>query len=152
MGFFGRIGKGMAGKPVYEADNQNVASQPSEALETAVPVMRITKLDCHIDGQKMDIYAFIHNESAEDVCVAKAILLERNREVNDWVSPGDTKQFHIYSDNAPQDANNHEIDLQYKTRADAWFEARHEIIYRQDGGQFMPADSRLLLPIKNLYQ
>jgi hypothetical protein len=84
MGFLKSFGRILSGKPAYEPGDFTQADQPQQTQlpdgqpvapgspapsppsqgPKVVPVVRITRVECPVNGSRMDIYGDIRNESS----------------------------------------------------------------------------------------
>lgn len=158
MGFFGALGKILAGKPVYGPEDSGTAQQaPTQPVGPAapgpkvIPVVRVTRVESPIRGGRMEVNLEIRNESPVEVWIDKVYLLGTMRDLNDDLPPGASHEFHIYSGPVLQNDSHRDAEVQYFTgQPRDYFSARHEVLYERQSDGLHIKDLRLITPIKDL--
>lgn len=151
MGFFGAMGKILAGKPVYGPNNENTSTDQPVEQNGEAPIVRIERAESHVDGPRLDVYAYVKNVSAQNLFVGKVNLLGTSQTLNLWLRAGEVKELRVYSGAALQNDHFREADVNFRTEGDNWFQARHELMYhRQNDGTMLVVGAHLLLPIKDV--
>ena len=157
MGFFRAFGRVLTGKPVFEpgqsqagefkapelaelrARQAGVAPGPAAPNQTAqqrrtLPIVRIGRVENHVSGSRLDVYADIRNESPEPVFLDRIALLGSARELDTQLRPGELRQFLVYSGPLLRNQPGGYADMQYRTAVDGdYFSNRHEIRSRLQG-------------------
>lgn len=142
MGFFGALGKIVAGKPVFEPED-NPAQNGQSAEDTSGtlpvrpsedPVVRIKRVECRPSGSRLDVYADIHNEAGEPVFLDKILLMGTQRELDSQLNPGQSRQYLIYSGPLMTQPPKGFAEVHYRKQSDGdYFADYHEIRSRQMG-------------------
>lgn len=156
MGFFGALGKILAGKPIYDTTAPAPAGAASPQQPTgpvAVPVVRITRIESPVvGGGQMEINFDLHNESATTVFVDKVRLLGTARELDTDLAPGQVRELPVYHGTPPQTEANHYAEVQYRSPSGRYYIAQHEIRYhREADGVLHLAECHLIMPIRELH-
>lgn len=151
MGIFGAFGRALMGKPAYGPEDvqpQAGTEQSSQSGGKIVPTVRLTRVECPINGARMDVYVDMHNESAVDVFVDRINLLGTVRQIDSQLRPGESHQFHVYSGALLQNTGYSNAEVQYRTTTGDYFAARHDVRFHQEGDRvFRVSEFRLILPI-----
>jgi hypothetical protein len=162
MGFFGALGKILAGKPVYGPENTTTtaplpgqavrqSTTPATPMQKVIPVVRVTRAESHINGNRLEVNLEIRNESPVTIWIDKVYLLGTMRDLNDDLSPGGSHEFQIYSGPVLQNDSQKQAEVQYYTDVTrAYFAARHEVLYRQQADGLHVDQLRLITPIREL--
>lgn len=164
MGFFGALGKIMAGKPVYtpedvakQAGTDAPASQPqtvasSPAGPKSIPVVRLGRVECRVSGSRLDIYADIHNESNEALFLDRIFVLGTKRELDSQLRPGEAKQYAVYSGPLLANAPSGYAEVQYRKQSDGdYFADYHQIRSRPTGAHgYEVTEFRMQGPVKDI--
>lgn len=150
MGIFGAFGRALMGKPAYGPEDVQVPARQEtpQASGKVVPTVRLTRVECPIEGARMDVYVDMHNESAVDVFVDRMNLLGTVRQIDSQLRPGQSHQFHVYSGPLLQNTSYNSAEVQYRTTTGDYFAARHDVRFHQEGDRvFRVSEFRLILPI-----
>lgn len=158
MGIFGAFGRALMGKPAYTPQQveQEGAAQPNGTVQAAgpktIPKLSIGRVENHASGQRLDVYADIHNESNEAVFLDRALLLGTTRQLDDQLRPGESKQFVIYSGPLLLNQPSGYVELRYRRQSDGdYFADYHVIRSRQEGSEgFIIAECLLAGPVKDI--
>jgi hypothetical protein len=155
MGFFGALGKVLAGKPIYGPEDvqPQAGSEPSaQPSGKVVPTLRMTRVECPVEGTRMDVYVNIHNESTVEVFVDRMKLLGTVRQIDSQLRPGEARQFHVYSGSVLQNADHNDAEVQYRTTTGDYFAARHNVRFQQEGDHtYRVSEFHLVLPIVDMH-
>lgn len=140
MGFLDAVVKIIAGKPVFEPEGQQSGSGGQSvtppAGPKAIPVVRVGRVECNVSGQRLDVYADIHNESHDVVYLDRILLAGRNQELDSQLNAGQSRQYHIYAGPLLASPPHRNAELQYRKQADGdYFADFHEVRTKQEGSQ-----------------
>jgi len=123
---------------VYEvgaqASTKNPVSNPGASLRPIKVYVEDT--DSRLNGNRMETYCRIKNDSDSVVMLDKIRILGGTTEIDETLKPGDAKQVKVYSGQAPTDDNQHDAELQYRTEAGIYYKARHDVRFKPDGEYF----------------
>lgn len=142
MGFFGALGKIVAGKPVFEPEQNGTSGStptpqstgPMPAGPKAVPVVRFGRVECHASGPRIDVYADIHNESQEAIFLDRILLPGSKRELDSQLNPGQSRQYLIYSGPLLSQPVHGCAEVHYRKQSDGdYFAGYHEIRCKPEG-------------------
>lgn len=160
MGFFGALGKIMSGKPVYEnkpGGNEDPAySGPESGLPSAagpkfIPVVRIGRVENRISGNRLDIYADIHNQSNEALFLDRVFFIGIKRELDSQLRPGEARQFIVYSGPLLMRQPDGYAELQYRKQSDGdYFANYHQVRSRQEGSNWQVSELLMQGPVKDI--
>jgi hypothetical protein len=176
MGFFSRF---LKGEPIYQPGDMNdrkdirpqdplpgqtvpgrpLAQTPTPAPDPAPsgheepPIVRIGRVECSLNGQRLEVYAVIKNESAQPVLLDKIHMFGAKRELDRHLRPGESHQCLIYS--GPQlnheDADYAEV-LYRDDTGGQYFAARHEVRYRHESdGTLLVSECLLRGPLHHIH-
>jgi hypothetical protein len=126
------------GKPAYGPETAEPAAQVAAepAAGKTTPIVRIGRVECRANGSRLDVYADIHNESAEVIFLDKILLLGTTRELDSQLRPGEARQFRLYSGTLLQGQPGGYAEVRYRKQGDGdYFADYHEIRTRQQGQQ-----------------
>jgi hypothetical protein len=171
MGFLKSFGRILSGKPAYEPGDFTQADQPQQTQlpdgqpvapgspapsppsqgPKVVPVVRITRVECPVNGSRMDIYGDIRNESSVPVTLDKVLLQGDRRELDRRLNPGEAHQCLLYSGPLLQNIPNGYADVQFFTADSDYFSARHQIrVQQQPDKTFRITEFLLTMPIHDM--
>ena len=158
MGIFGAFGRALMGKPAYTPEQvskeaSSEAGQPAaSAGPKTIPTVRIGRVENHASGQRLDVYADIHNESGEAIFIDRALLLGMRRELDSQLRPGESRQFVLYSGPLLMRQPSGYVELQYRKQSDGdYFANYHVIRSRQEGAQgFIITECLPAGPVKDI--
>src|SRR4051794_36648888 len=116
MGFFSRF---LKGEPIYQpgdidprpdvrpqepqqgqpapTQQSATAPEPAPAGHEETPIVRIGRVESSLNGQRLDVYAVIKNESSQPVLLDKIHMFGAKRELDRHLRPGESHQCLIYS-------------------------------------------------------
>jgi hypothetical protein len=137
MGFFGALGKVLAGKPIFEPDNNARSGEGQAASRTSgsPPVVRITRVESPIRGDRLEVHVDIRNESNVPVFLDKISVLGTTRELDSDLAPGVVREFTAYVGPALKNDSHRDAELQYRTQDGEYFEARFDVrFYKESDG------------------
>jgi len=171
MGFFGALGKIIAGKPVYPMDNGQQVQQtgspaqpmqpqsqtPLSALSSPtfqkdIPQLRLERIENLMQSGQYELYIDIANESREPVFLDNVALLGTRKELDSQLRPGEKRQYLLYRGRPFTNPLHQEIQLRYRKQADgdyflAYFELRSR---RETDGFFKATECRQIGPVKDI--
>lgn len=171
MGFFGALGKILAGKPVYTPEDASGAGavppmQPDPANPDAyaappevgatpaktIPVVRLGRVECRASGQRVDIYVDMRNESAEPIFLDRILLLGTKRELDSQLRAGEGRQFVVYSGPLLTNPPSGYAEVQYRKQVDGdYFANYHQIRSQQEGDHgYVITEFRMQGPVKDI--
>jgi hypothetical protein len=156
MGFWGSFAKIMAGKPVY--DDTSVADKlypKPQAPQPGVQAQRTTFTDgngnkivpevsfkhfkSHVNGSKVQTWAWAVNDSSLELELMKTELLGHHQDIHRRLRPGESHEIMIYSGPLITHEHDHQARLYYKIHEnDDGFLAEYNIEYtHQSDGTFV---------------
>ena len=161
MGFFGAMGRIIAGKPVYTPEDipgeQSVASQamPQSPAASAgpkmIPQIHLGRVESHLQGGRLDMYGDMENPSTELVFIDKLALLGQHREVDRELRPGERHQVLLYSSAPIVAAPQGYLELQYRKQADGdYFKAFYQIRFERTQHGFEITEFRQAGTVKDI--
>jgi hypothetical protein len=155
MGFFGALGNIMAGKPVFGPDNttssaERAPQQDGGSTEKVVPVVRVTRVESPINGNRLDVNLEFRNESPVEVWLTRITLLGVSRGLSDDLKPGQSAEIPVYSGPIPPNDSHRDAEVEYRTMDGEYFAARHEVHYQQQSDGLHVYQLKLITPIKEL--
>lgn len=114
------------------------------------PVAYVKRTMTRINGEEMQVYAYIVNNSRMPLDLHKIIVFEREEELKHFMRPGDDREFLIYEGPLADGTQNHEAILIYKTETGDYFEAIHDIrfSFNQATHTYSVDELRLRPPIR----
>lgn len=135
MGFINGLGRMIQGKPVFQAEDQ-LASVPTapkneqaEPGAKVVPKLCVVRTDCRINGESMDIYAHIKNESSVEVYLDNIRLLDKVTELDRILKPGEVRDFVVYKGQIMKDESKTKCELKYRKQDGDFFVMQHVVEY-----------------------
>ncbi len=159
MGFLNELGRLVQGKPMYTPEDVKSEEQQFTATTTpgvnprnVIPVVSLTEADTRPDGNKVDIYGTVKNESSETLRVKAIHLLGMDRKLDIELSPRESNEVLLFN-NVPKlrSQPKGQANLDYVTESGNYLQSRHEIRYeRENDGDFIITDFVLRLPIKDI--
>ncbi len=167
MGFFGALGKVLAGKPVYtpqdEAAKQNSAQVEQPVQPGAAPVApdsqskEIPQLHCgRIESQstagRCNLYVDVMNQSHEMILLDNVQLLGMQRGLERQLRPGESHQVLLYSGPTLMNEPSGYAIFRYRIQADHdYFRAQfHMHFVHESDGSYRITELRTAGHIKDL--
>lgn len=151
MGFFGALGNILAGKPIG-GNGEGTASvrQVSTKTGKVIPIVRVTRVESPIKGNRQEVYITVRNESKVLVNVSRVRILEVEREIDDDLAPGAAREYLVYAGPVPHDDSHHDAEIKYRTEDRDYFAARYEVRYYTEKDGLHISELRLLLPVRDI--
>ncbi len=163
MGFFGTIGKVLAGKPVYSPqdqakqnaqpnDGQAMLQQPAQQAGKVIPMVRFGRIENQWDGPRLAVYADAENESKVPVFIDWIVFNGVKRQLDIQLRPGEVHQLLIYAGPLFQHRPGGYAELQYRTAETGDYFLNYHEIRSEEQGEFGFRVTELLQrgPIKDL--
>lgn len=141
MGLFGGIGKMLAGKPLIDTGSQDAqlgdSPQPGQQAQPGdkiIPVVSFGRIEVHVDGQRLDVYADARNDSVVPVFIDWVVLCGIKRQLDIQLNAGEVRQLLVYSGQVFANQPSGYAEVQYRTaQAGDYFIDYHEIRSEQEG-------------------
>lgn len=128
MGFFGGLGKIIAGKPVFEdpgapAALPTAANKPEHVFvdehgNKIIPEIEIAHVHNHRDGEHLTVTVWANNRSNERVRIDSSYVLNQKQQFNRELTPGQARELVLYNGPTPHDDHNHRAELIFRLMAD----------------------------------
>lgn len=148
MGFFDFI----TGVP-EEMNEASEASVIKKDDESTFPVVQITRVKSHVNGDRLQVYCYIQNNWSGPVELDKIAIFDTKRELDTVLRAGEARDFLVYD--GPVLRKEHgDVVLQYKTQKEGdYFAAEHTatFAYRAQDDTYEVGDIRLNEPIRDIY-
>lgn len=153
MGFFTGLGRLIAGKPVFQ-DEQNTAQTTPQIPQSSVapqhtfvdergykiiPKIELSHVTTHpFGGDKITITAWATNTSNEAIRLDYVTALSQKSTVMRELTPGASHEIELYRGQAPMDENNSRVELVFRIMAngDLFDNIYFAEFTRQSTGQF----------------
>ncbi len=159
MGLFEGMKRMIQGKPVFDvnddndwgrddddtknqnqraekaADNYNPSAVTAAAQHTGpkvLPRVEIEKINCNLNGDRMDCYFAIQNNSTVRVEVDKITILGTTRELDNFLNPGEEREFLVFSGKRPANNYANKCELYYKDPTGDYFMSQHSIDFERE--------------------
>lgn len=159
MGFWGSLGKIVAGKPVYDdtsvrdrlypssEDTQASAQPPKSTFIDAngnkiVPEVSFKRLKAHANGSRVTVRAWATNDSQFELELTKIELLGQHRDIRRRLRPSESHEVIVYDGAVRTHDHDRHARLYYKIHQnDDLFLADYEIEYhRESNGTYTLED------------
>jgi hypothetical protein len=151
MGFFGALGKVLAGKPIYGDGNAPASpAEPQAQKGKVIPVVRVSRVESPIKGNRLEVNMDIRNESNMPMLLDKIRIFGMTRELDAELPAGAVREYPIYEGPVLTDDHYRDAELQYRTPQGDYFVARHEVRYYKQNDGLHIDELRLQLPIKDV--
>jgi hypothetical protein len=161
MAFFETFKRIVQGKPPFEApkpDGQDQQStQQTQAAPTArsgpkvIPEVEIERTTSRSDGSRMQVTCIIQNNSQGVIELDKIQLLGTSLELDNFLRPGEERQYNVYNGNRLQHTNYRTAELYYKDASGDYFCANHNIEYDQEADNtYVITEMQLQRPIRDV--
>jgi hypothetical protein len=147
MSFFETMKRLAQGKPPYEPEaaiekgdlrhDPNPAAPvdpPQHATDTptgekVLPRVTLEEAKCYVNGDRLECYTMIYNESTYDVTLDKIMLLNMRRELDATLRAGQKREFLVYSGPVPDNQNYNNAELQFKDNMSDYFVSHHDVFF-----------------------
>jgi hypothetical protein len=117
-----------------------------------IPVVRIHRVESQVNGQRLDVYGDIKNESPVPVVLDKIIIQGMRRELDRALRPGESHQCLVYSGAPLRSLPNGYADVQFRTENSDYFSARHQIRVQQlPDRTYKITEFLLTMPINDMH-
>lgn len=166
MGFFGAMGKILAGKPVYTpediAQQQGAASQslapptssvmpPQSTGPKVIPQLHCGRVESRVEGNRLDIYLDLENASNDEVFVDRLAVLGQHRQVDRELRPGERHQILVYSGGPLTAAPQGYLEVQYRKQVDGdYFKSFYQIRFERHAHGFEVTEFHPAGPVKDI--
>lgn len=172
MGFFGALGKVLSGKPVYTpaeeaAKQQQGQSQPAPTGQSAQPepagplpqagpkqppAVGIGRVECVMNGGRMDVHIDLVNQSSEPVFIDDITLLGTRHELQRELRPGETRQEFVYSGQPFTQQPQGYAELRFRRQSDGDYYLNYYNYYcvQQANGTYFIGQFRPTGPTKDI--
>jgi hypothetical protein len=159
MGFFGALGKIIAGKPVFETTSQNPQPPVNTSMPGAAPVgpkripqLQLGRVESRLQSGRYELYVDIVNSSQEQVFLDNMTLFGTRKELDTQLRPGETRQHLVYIGHPLTNQPGGYAELRYRKQVDGdyfmtYFQVRFE---RESDGFFKPTEFRQTGPVKDI--
>lgn len=147
MGFFDFI----TGVP--EEVNEAGEASIEKGNENTFPVVQITRVKPHANGDRLQVYCYIQNNWSGPVELDKIIIFDTKRELDTVLGAGEARDFLVY-DGPVLRKEHYDVVLQYKTQKEGdYFAAEHtaKFSYRSQDDTYEVGDIQLNEPIRDIY-
>ena len=148
---FDFMSKMIKGEPVFDATSsdekstsqQSHTSDPTrtESGHKVHPEVRITNLKTSRNGDRMEVYAYIRNESPFEIEVRRVRLMNQTSPLRVVISAGGTSrnQVKIYSGKIPYDDNENDAHLDFCITSNGdYFQQEFDVEFdRQSDGAYL---------------
>jgi len=174
MSFFDAIKRLATGQPVFSAESENeskpeaadqdtpkpAASEPSqqqsgtprdEQGEKILPVVTVKRVECRLDGDRMQCWGVLQNQSLYKMELDKITLLGSRLELDNYLQPNEEREYLLYSGDRPTDENNHDCDLVYINESGDYFNAEHYVHFTlQSDGTYIINRLEFSPPVRDI--
>jgi hypothetical protein len=171
MGFFGVLGKIVAGKPVFTPEGEQQAQAPAppapaspnqqvaawDSLTTAaipktIPQLRLGRLENRVQNGRYELYVDIVNMSAETVFLDSITLLGARAELDSQLRPGETRQYRVYNAKPITSQAAGYAELRFRKQADGdYFMMYFQMSsVRESDGYYKVTEFRQTGPVKDI--
>lgn len=160
MGFFEGLGRLVKGEPVFQpgdaddgyrdqsgkrydmmGDKKSAkANVNRDSSQKVLPQVVVDNVDCNLSGENMDCYFSIQNNSPVRVEVDKIVILGITRELDNYLDPGQEREFLVFSGERPSNNYANKCQIYFKNVADGdYFMTEHVLDLRkeQDGTYYI---------------
>lgn len=153
MGFFNGLGKMLQGKPVFEDPASGSGGEVSDHLTTSsntpqttgedgqkiIPTIRLEHVKSTVNGDKMEVTAWVTNESPLSIELDKVTMMKQRTEIDRHLAPEQAYQVVLYRGEQMANEHEHHAQLQYKIVHNGdYFRADYTIRYqRLSTGKFV---------------
>lgn len=147
MGFFNALGKVLAGKPVFEPQQGGSTAAPTQQpagpiQQTAagpkhIPELHLGRVECQVNGERMDVYVDIANRSAEPIFLDDITVLGMRRELQRQLKPGEGRQQFVFSGQRLTNQPSGYAELRFRKVSDGDYFLnyyRYDCTQQRDGG------------------
>ncbi len=168
MGFFGSLGRIIAGKPVFTPEDEvakqgmspmQQAAQPiappdlqQEPTSKEIPELHCGRIECQINSGRCDLYVDILNHSHQQVFVNDVQLMGTHRQLQRMLAPGQAHQELLYSGPILMQHPDGYVTLRYRVQeTNDYFRSQYKIRANQESdGHFRITELLPGAPIKDL--
>lgn len=142
----------MTGTPegVNEADEASVIQKGDEST---FPIVQITRVKPHVNGDRLQVYCLVQNNWGKPVEVDNITIFDTKRELDTVLRAGEARDFLVYDGPVLRKEHN-DVLLQYKTKeAGDYFAAEHtaKFSYRSQDDTYEVGDIQLNEPIRDIF-
>lgn len=134
--FFEGLKRIAQGKPVFEPTGTPNDSPSQSGGPIEAPRVLIEQTESRANGDRMETYCHIRNDSEVEVFLDKIRLLGTTRELDTSLKARDRKELLVYSGEMPNHDNDHDAELQYRDLDGNYFKARHDVRFEPNGDRY----------------
>lgn len=161
--FFDGLKKMAQGKPVFDGDES--ASQQSTAASSAsepdtqtptsqpkiLPQIIIERFKYSESGDRIDYFFTFQNSSTVAVELDKILIFDTHREINNYLRPGEKREYKTYSGSRHTIAPNTQCELTFKDPSGDYFKTVHYIESQKDGdGIYRIKHVKFIPPVRDV--
>ena len=149
MGFFDTFKRLVSGQTPFEvpppdgsetkqemaARQQAPAGQEPGAKPTGpkvIPQIDIERTTWRDNGPNMQVTCVIQNNSQGTIELDKIIMLGRSLELDNFLRPGEERQYNVYNGPRPQNMNYRTAEVYFRDESGDYFCADHNIEYERE--------------------
>ncbi len=118
-----------------------------------IPEVEVTRCQTHVSGDHCEVWAHIENKSEVEIELDKITMIGGKKELDYRLTPGNEREFCVFTGPIPHDNYAREAQLYYKIVENGdYFCARHmvEYVYESDNGTYLVEELRLMHPIRDI--
>lgn len=177
MGFWGGLGKLIAGKPVFEepkneghgdwdddaptadyAEDRQIKREESQGLYNAsgvkqIPEASVERVKYVISGDNTEVWATIGNQSQRAIELDKIMLCGQMKELDYPLQPGANREFSVYKGKSLKHDSYTKANLFYKdVQTGDYFRADHLVEYHYEAqpDEYYVESMELIRPINDV--
>lgn len=164
MGFLDGVGRMIAGKPVFEAQNDAAELSPSDndSVDShktpvddrgrkVIPEVTVTHVKPHISGPNMEVWATVQNASDVTIYLDKIHILGQKLELDRELTARASHQYRLYKGAVFRSKPSHDADIEYRLQASGdYFRARFDLEFDYQNGLYVPEDFHPEHPIQDI--
>lgn len=138
MGFFGDLSKAFLGQSTKQ-DIQSDTAEQGGVLDARgfkiIPVITMTDLRSHRDGNELRVTAWIMNDSDQRIRLDSCYLLKQKNQYDHELGPHQSHEFTLYQGPVPHDESEHRAQIVYRLQANGdSFQRNYRIEYHVESG------------------
>jgi hypothetical protein len=178
-GFFKFMGRLMAGKPIYDPNDQPTgqpsmnapggplpgqpqvppqAQAPASPIHkgdaSTFPVVEVQRVVTHVSGNAMQVGCWLCNRSPMQIILDRFRLLGGEIRLTDDLRPNQAHEYIVYRGPLLRNRESDVAVLHYRTASGGdYFEATYDLVFRYDGNSqtYTVDEMRLHPPIRDIY-
>jgi hypothetical protein len=161
MGFLQGLGRMIAGKPVFSAEDTRTSTSENAPTSSSaltdgrgrknIPEIAVTHLKPYINGANLEVWVNIENASDMTIYLDKIHFLGQKTELDRELTAGQFHQYRVYRGPSLANKPNDDASVVYRIQSNGdLFQAEFRVEFGYQYGHYTPEEFHLEHPIRDI--